>query len=265
MKRENNSWNINSIDKKKTQKTRLYIAGGAIIVGLGILASQVVPLSISFVKGKIQEYRDDVIASPVPEAYKQYIEDEFAYYDPGKSYFSNLSQNAQVLGAQTTYDPSTKSYKEIKIDREYSTPMYLTIESIGIQSVHITPNVESVDEEVYDRELKKGLAHFKGTPLPGDGGNSFIYGHSAVETFFTSHNRNPETIFTALEGIDIGDNVVVRRDDKDIQYIVRKKKIVDADDFSILKQQGDKETLTMMTCWPLGVGSKRLVVIAEKY
>lgn len=265
MKKDKYLWNINSLDTNKTQKTRIYIAGIAILIGMIILASQVIPLSISFIKGKIQEHRQNVIASPVPEAYKQYIEDEFAYYDPGKSYFSNLFENAQVLGAQTTYDSTTKTYKNITIDKEYSTPMYLTISSIDINNIYITPNVESIDEEVYDKHLKKGLAHFKGTPLPGDGGNSFIYGHSAVETFFNNHNNNPEIIFTKLDGIDIGDSVTVRKDDKDIQYIVRKKKIVEADDFSILKQQGDKETLTLMTCWPLGVGTKRLVVVAEKY
>jgi len=45
---------------------------------------------------------------------------------------------------------------------------------------------------------------------------------------------------------------------------VRKTKIVDPDDFDILNQQGDKETVTLMTCWPLGIGTKRLVVIAER-
>ncbi len=142
--------------------------------------------------------------------------------------------------------------------------MYISIEAIEIKDIRIAPNVESTNEEIYDRFLKYGLAHFKGTPLPGDGGNSFIYGHSAVISFFNRHSNLPETIFTKLEDIDIGDTVVINKEDTTLSYIVRNKKIVSPDDFSILKTQGDKETVTLMTCWPLGVGTKRLVVVAER-
>lgn len=203
---------------------------------------------------------------PLPESYRQYIQDEFAYYDPGKSYFANLSENAEGLDYKGlfTYDPTTKSNKEIKVDKEYNKNMYISISTIGINNIRITPNVESKDEEVYDKFLKYGLAHFKGTPLPGDGGNSFIYGHSAVISFFNGHSNLPETIFTKLEDIDIGDSVNIQREDSTFQYVVRNKKIVDPNDFSILKTQSGKETVTLMTCWPLGVGTKRLVVVAER-
>jgi sortase A len=125
--------------------------------------------------------------------------------------------------------------------------------------------VESTDEDVYDEYLKEGLAHFKGTPLPGDGGNSFIYGHSAVDSFFSSHKDLPETIFTRLESIEIGDTVFIEKDDTILNNKIKKKKIVDPDDFSILETQGETETLTLMTCWPLGIGSKRLIVVGERY
>ena len=52
---------------------------------------------------------------------------------------------------------------------------------------------------------------------------------------------------------------------KELKYIVRNKKIVEASDFSVLQANGDKETITLMTCWPLGVPSKRLIVTAERY
>jgi len=46
--------------------------------------------------------------------------------------------------------------------------MYITINSIGIKRIKITPNVESVNENVYNKFLKNGVAHFKGTPIPGE-------------------------------------------------------------------------------------------------
>jgi LPXTG-site transpeptidase (sortase) family protein len=214
----------------------------------------------------VEQKRVDVKVDPVPESYKKYIQEEFAYYDPGQSYFANLSQqlgDMQVSGVYS-YDPSTKSQKTVSIDKNYNRDMYITIESVGISDIKISPNVESTNEKVYNQYLKSGVAHFKGTPLPGDGGNSFIYGHSAVESFFSRHKDLPETIFSRLNDIDIGQKVVVKKDDKVLEYIVRNKKIVEPEDFTILEPMQNKETVTLMTCWPLGLGTKRLIVVAEK-
>lgn len=258
---------IKSESEKKilnTKKTLSWILG---VFGLLIILSQSIPLLSSYVQGEMNILKQKLMKDPLPESYRQYIEDQFAYYDPGKSYFANLSKNAESLqyDGLFTYDPNTKNTKEVVVDIEYSQNMYITIPSIEIKDIRITPNVESSSEQIYDRFLKYGLAHFKGTPVPGDGGNSFIYGHSAVISFFNKHSNLPETIFTKLENIDIGDTVEIKKEDQTLSYVVRNKKIVSPDDFSILRTQGDKETVTLMTCWPLGVGTKRLVVVAERF
>ena len=49
-----------------------------------------------------------------------------------------------------------------------------------------------------------------------------------------------------------------------MEYVVRRKKIIEPEDFSVLQPTGDKETVTLMTCWPLGIGTKRLIVVAER-
>jgi sortase A len=112
--------------------------------------------------------------------------------------------------------------------------------------------------------LKNGAAHFKGTPLPGDGGNSFIYGHSAVDSYFSRHDSDPETIFSRLENIEISDTIIIQKDGKILTYVVQKKKIAEPDDFDVIAGNSRKETVTLMTCWPLGIGSKRLIVIGER-
>jgi LPXTG-site transpeptidase (sortase) family protein len=261
---ENNEWNIQSESISKVKNTKKNIAIILSILGIAIVLSQVIPLSRSYIQGEFEMLKVRLMKDPIP---KEYIGDEFAYYDPGKSYFENLSNNAEGMqySGQFTYDPQTKKSKPIVVDDQYSKDMYMTIGEIGIENIKISSNVESSEEKVYDRYLKSGLAHFKGTPLPGDGGNSFIYGHSAVETFFSRHNNLPETIFTRLENIEIGNKVYIDRDGDRLEYIVRNKKIVSPEDFSILQTQNDKETVTLMTCWPLGVGTKRLVVVAERY
>ena len=257
---------IKKVSEKKISETKKTISWILAVIGIVIILSQAIPLLVSYAQGQIQLSKQNSMKDPLPESYKQYIQDEFAYYDPGKSYFENLSKTAEGLQYQGlfSYDPTTKTTKEIIVNKEYKKNMFLSISEAGIEKVRITPNVESSEEKVYDQYLKYGLAHFKGTPLPGDGGNSFIYGHSAVESFFKSHSNLPETIFTRLENVDIGDTVEIYRDDQVLKYVVRNKKIVSADDLSILQTQSDKETVTLMTCWPLGAGIKRLVVVAER-
>lgn len=262
---------MNNLHSKKQVETKIASTKKTVswslgIIGAIIILSQGIPLLISYVKGEFHQYVQNSIHNPFPDSYKQMIEDEFAYYDPGKTYFENLSKNASNMqyGDVFTYDPITKRSKEIIVNREYNKNMYITIKSVDIKGIRITPNVESSERKVYDRYLKHGLAHFKGTPLPGDGGNSFIYGHSAVLSFFKKHSNLPETIFTKLEEVDIGDTVTIKKEEDLFEYVVRNKKIVDPEDFSILQTQGSKETVTLMTCWPLGAGIKRLVVVAER-
>lgn len=262
-----NEWNIPEEQSKKVKRTKVAISVTLSVIGVMIILSQAIPLTRSYIDGWIEQTRVKLMKNPVPDSYRTYIEEDFAYYDPSKSYFENLESSIEGLtfDGSFTYDPSSNSSKKVVVDTEYRDDMYIDIESIGIEDIIITPNVESSEEEVYDQYLKRGVAHFKGTPLPGDGGNSFIYGHSSVESFFSRHQNLPETIFTRLENIEVGDAVYIERDGESLYYIVRKKMIVESTDFSILDTQGNKETVTLMTCWPLGIGTKRLVVVAEKY
>jgi len=260
-------WNIPEEQSKKIKKTKIVISVTLSVIGVLIILSQAIPLTNSYINGWIEQTRVKLMKNPVPDAYRKYISEEFAYYDPSKSYFANLEDSIEglTLEGRFTYDPTTNSTKEVVIDKEYAKDMHIDIESIGIKGIIINSNVESSEEKIYDQFLKRGIAHFKGTPLPGDGGNSFIYGHSSVESFFSKHQNLPETIFTRLKDVDVGDDVYIDRDQERYHYIVRKKKIVEATDFSILSTQGDKETVTLMTCWPLGIGTKRLVIVAERY
>jgi LPXTG-site transpeptidase (sortase) family protein len=261
-----NSWNVSTHSEKKVKRTRIIVSIALATTGLIIVASQVIPLTKSYVEGVVEQKRTEVKVDPVPESYKKFIEEEFAYYDPGQSYFANLSQQVGDIDmtGRYSYDPVTKTQKPIEINKDYKKEMYITIDSVGIENIKISPNVDSENETVYNQYLKSGVAHFKGTPLPGDGGNSFIYGHSAVESFFSRHKDLPETIFSRLNDIDIGQKVVVNRDGNILEYVVRNKKIVEPDDFTILQPVQSKETVTLMTCWPLGIGSKRLIVVAER-
>jgi LPXTG-site transpeptidase (sortase) family protein len=267
---DRNDWNTTKQEQKEkkiAKVTRVVISTLLALAGIVLLGSQLFPLAGSFIQGKIYEIKAGILAAPIPDSHKQYVKGELAYYNPGQSYFQNLfvKANGQDQTGSLTYDPISKELKPVVVNKDYTKDMRISINDIRIKNIKVSSNVESRDEKVYNLYLKTGLAHFKGTPLPGDGGNAFIYGHSAVPSFFTNHQNLAETIFSRLENIEVGSEVIVKKDGKDLKYIVRSKKIVEPSDFSVLQSNGDKETLTMMTCWPLGIPSKRLIVIAERY
>ena len=58
--------------------------------GTWLIMGETIPLIISYVNGQAIENQNTHIATPVPDSFKTYIEGEFAFYDPGQSYFENL-------------------------------------------------------------------------------------------------------------------------------------------------------------------------------
>jgi hypothetical protein len=114
-----NTWNVATHSEKKIKRTRILVSILLATSGLIVVASQVVPLTKSYVEGVVEQKRVDIKVDPVPESYKTYIQEEFAYYDPGQSYFANLSRQLGDLdiSGQYSYDPVTKTQREVVIDR----------------------------------------------------------------------------------------------------------------------------------------------------
>jgi LPXTG-site transpeptidase (sortase) family protein len=216
------------------------------------------------VNGKILESQILALKDPAPSDELEQDNTELPYYDPGMSYFKNLVQHIGYSGSDGSIMGAQSPSASVIVDSSYEKNMTLSISNIGINNVNITPNVDSFNTNVYNSALKNGLAHFKGTPLPGDGGNSFIYGHSAVESFFSRHQDDPETIFSKLENAELSDTIEITKDGFTYRYNVIKQTIIEPDEFDVISGKPGKETVTLMTCWPLGVGSKRLIVIGER-
>lgn len=250
---------------KRVRTAKYLLSSLLALTGIVILVSQLGPLGMSYLEGYILETKTQSIKDPITAQEMNQSDRDLPYYDPGISYFQNLIEH---IGAQGVAGISTGIYQDpqeqVTIDQDYSSPMKINIPRIGISGITITPNVDSFNEKTYNASLKNGLAHFLGTPLPGDGGNSFIYGHSAVESYFSRHKDDPETIFSRLENVEISDTFTIEKDGKIHSYVVQKKKIAEPDDFDVIAGNSRKETVTLMTCWPLGIGSKRLIVIGER-
>jgi len=133
----------------------------------------------------------------------------------------------------------------------------LTIDKLGIQ-VPVIENVDGANRTAYDKALYDGVAHYKGTSLPGGGSNIFIFGHSSALDAKNQYGK----IFEKMNDMAIGDVVSIRYKDKVYDYTVTEKRVVMPDELSVLDQT-KKEQLTLMTCWPIGSNEKRLIVIAK--
>lgn len=214
-----------------------------ILSGLTILYGQIKPYAVHFIQAKFSDKLDQEIIPLVPESYERI---RTAYVsDPGAEYFSHLLE----------------SKKQDSTTLQYEGKFYLTIEEIQINEAPITANVDSNSEKTYQDALSHGLAHFKGSNLPGGNGNVLIYGHSAAGDYAEKNPKDIVTAFTRLFKLNIGDKISIKFEDDEYNYTIKKIKEINPEEVDVFNNSGGK-TLTLMTCSPPGLSSKRLIVTA---
>lgn len=146
-------------------------------------------------------------------------------------------------------------YTPVAIAEDFSSNGTLVIGKINVN----VPIIWNVEEDKILDELNNGVAHYKGTSLPGNGGNIFIVGHSSNYFWIKSDYNN---IFALLNKLIKGDRIEIIENSKTYTYEVQDKKIVSPDQVEVLNST-NKEVLSLMTCWPIGTNINRLVVLSE--
>lgn len=135
----------------------------------------------------------------------------------------------------------------------------LSIDEIDV-IVPIIKEVSGANEQEYLRAIENGVAHYAGTPLPGNQGNSFIFGHSS---YYRNKPGSYKEIFKRLNELKVGHKVTIQKGEESFSYQVINSRIVEANDTTVL-DQGDREIVTLMTCWPPGTLQKRYIVQAQR-
>jgi len=121
---------------------------------------------------------------------------------------------------------------------------------LSIPSIHLDAIVV---EGTTRHDLLLGPGHIKGTAEAGQPGNVVITGHR-------------DTFFRHVHELRKGDIVILQREGKTYRYEVTAKRIVGAEDVSVLRPAGDSG-LTLITCYPtyyIGPAPNRLVVFTKK-
>lgn len=109
-------------------------------------------------------------------------------------------------------------------------------------------------------DLKQSLIQYAGTALPGDLGNTVIFGHSVLPQFFNP--KNYLTIFSTLHTLRPGDTIEVAADGATYTYKIAEMYEAAPDDLSPLAQVYDGRYLTLITCTPPGTYLRRLIIRA---
>jgi len=121
--------------------------------------------------------------------------------------------------------------------------------------------VENAAVTIGGDDLNTSLIHYGGTALPGQYGNTVVFGHSTLPQFYNP--KSYKTIFSLLPTLVKGDQFVLEYDGITYQYEVYDMVVVDPTDLSPLEQKFDDSYATLVTCVPPGTYWKRLNVKAK--
>lgn len=171
----------------------------------------------------------------------------------------SYNQSSAVLGDNTDYTQlsnwftnSSQQLSNNLTTNDDGNKYYLTIPKLKIKDATVI---------IGSSNLEKSLIQYPQTALPGQLGNTVIFGHSVLPQFFNP--RSYLTIFSTLYTLKIGDEIIINYDGSEYKYLVSEMYEVKADDFSVLEQRFDDKVITLITCSPPGTYLRRLVVKAE--
>ena len=157
-------------------------------------------------------------------------------------------------------DPAAALPIEKKVDKaertENEDPLYksrpLQGEEMGKLYIPKLDATLPIFHGTHEDELEKGVGHFAGSVLPGERDNSVLSGHR-------------DTVFRRLGEVGKGDLLVVTTSAGTFTYKVRKVRIVDANDRTVIVPT-KKPTLTVTTCYPfsfIGDAPERYILVAN--
>jgi len=100
--------------------------------------------------------------------------------------------------------------------------------------------------------LKRGAGHHIGSANPGERGNCVI----------SAHNDIFGEIFRDLPDLSLGDEVIVHTASRAHRYVVTQKRVIEPTEVSVMEPTSSP-VLTLISCYPYGVDTHRIVVIGE--
>ncbi|MGQ0679650.1 MAG: sortase [Actinomycetota bacterium] len=160
----------------------------------------------------------------------------------------------EFLGSNLIYARSQRMLLEefkVSLDAE-SVPPVAKGDPVGVLSIPAINLEIAIVEGTTPADLEQGIGHFRGTPFPGNVGNSVMAGR---RTTFGAPLR-------AIDEIDPGDVITVSTRQGIFEYSVTDNRVVKAGDDDVLGTTAD-DRLTLVTSHPAYLAQHRRAVIAR--
>ena len=126
-------------------------------------------------------------------------------------------------------------------------PEKIVIPLIGIEAPVIL--AENSDEYTLQKALEKGVVLYPNSNI--------ILGHSSAYPWYRG---NYGSVFSLLNKLEKGDEILLFSEDKEYNYQVVSKEIKAPKEIST---ESDKPNLYLISCWPINTDWKRIVVKAD--
>lgn len=140
-----------------------------------------------------------------------------------------------------------QNYYDLLSYGDESTIGYITIPKINVS----LPIYHGTSDEV----LSKGVGHMQGSSLP--------IGGASTHSVLVGHTGLSYEIFDRLTDLKQGDKFYITVQDRKLEYSVVDKAVVEPDNTDYGDIVSGKDYVTLVTCYPLGINSHRLLVTGE--
>ncbi|HAT4273232.1 class C sortase [Clostridium perfringens] len=191
--------------------------------------------------------------------------------------FSNYINNKFAVSTISDYTEKINNVKDEEVDdlikninkynydlfngtAENQLPEYLNIHEGDVLGYIEIPSINIKLPIYYGTSvdiLKKGVGVLEGTSLPVGGENT----HSVLSAHTGLANQK---LFTDIDKLKDGDVFYLHILKKDLAYKVDQIKVVHPDEIDELKISDDKDYVTLLTCYPYGINTERLLVRGER-
>ena len=191
--------------------------------------------------------------------------------------FSNYINNKFAVSTISDYTEKINNVKDEEVDdlikninkynydlfngtAENQLPDYLNIHQGDVLGYIEIPSINIKLPIYYGTSvdiLKKGVGVLDGTSLPVGGENT----HSVLSAHTGLANQR---LFTDIDKLKDGDVFYLHILKKDLAYKVNQIKVVHPDEIDELKISDEKDYVTLLTCYPYGINTERLLVRGER-
>ncbi|EOU2014507.1 TPA: class C sortase [Clostridium perfringens] len=191
--------------------------------------------------------------------------------------FSNYINNKFAVSTISDYTEKINNVKDEEVDdlikninkynydlfngtAENELPDYLNIHEGDVLGYIEIPSINIKLPIYYGTSvdiLKKGVGVLDGTSLPVGGENT----HSVLSAHTGLANQR---LFTDIDKLKDGDVFYLHILKKDLAYKVNQIKVVHPDEIDELKISDEKDYVTLLTCYPYGINTERLLVRGER-